>query len=691
MVKHRKVFWFILIFVFLLTAANFVLAERQLEINYPEIAGFKPETITKDILPNYIKYIFNFAVTASGLVALAILVYAGILYMVSGGSASKIRAAKEKIGQAALGLAILFGSYLILTTINPQLTFINLPELTKINLVSTSTPAVAEKKILSAVEIPIGVLIEQDVNTKKEDKSKKEEGIFAETRLGRIKEAYNKIEINTKLLKQKAENLKILGEDLKKMTDMCECQNTQTKAGLCGNDPKICSISSSFKKPYCDGEPCGGNRPAILAKNNEINLKRKEIFVRLYSGAGEKTAIDQSMKDLYFPDGDQELKAILKADSGDYDLGLLYWQQSLDFEIKDLQRVSGVYLDAQNKINSCPNLLNYPSFVRYKKAINTAAKYEKIQVKAWENAVPSQDNATFYCVEQEINTGMVSSLPAEDIKKQIISPESWNIKEPVVRCSAEITLGNMFEKSNDLVQKILLETQSLLGKNDVVIKATESILKIEDLKTFIDEISSDNCNSGCKPWSEPWKACHWESSEEGDSFEVCEPKSNPCCVINLRPKQVSSDSNSRSPQCTWFITDYTCGGTPGTDKISDPKGQIAGKTPQFGNLLEIAMSTHREIIKTNIPNLQALIEETKKIIDKPEDKKTLVNLEQNRANLKDDFCSNSKIEWENFSAGTAVSEKGFYSCLEAQSMGWKNSCQNKNNYVCCQSTTPATR
>lgn len=664
MVKHRKFFWFILIIVFLLLSSfalpadRRVMAERQLEINYPEIAGFKPETITKDILPNYIKYIFNFAVTASGLVALAILVYAGILYMVSGGSASKMQAAKEKIGQAALGLAILLGSYLILTTINPQLTFINLPELTKINLVSPEAPSAGEKKILSAVEIPIGVLIEQDVNTKKEDKSKKEEGIFAETRINRIKEDYKEIEINTKLLKTLSESLKTMGEDLKKLTDSCSCERTNPYTQSCGYDPsgKSCPVKDLGS---CRNDPCL-NRPAILVKNNEINLKRKEIFVRLYSGAGEKTAIDQSMKDLYFPGGDQELKDILKAESGDYDLGLLHWQQSLDFEMKDLQRISGVYLDAQNKINSCSNLLNYPDFVRYKEIINTKAKYEKIQVKAWQNAVPSQDNATFYCVEQEINTGIVSSLPAEDIKKQIISPELWNIKEPEVRCSTEITLGNMFEKSNDLAKKILLEMQGLFQKNGTLIKTTDSILKIEDLKTFIDEISNYNCRSGCNSWLESYDC----GSEE-------EPET---CY---------------TPRCT--VTPVPCQGTPGTKKISNPVGDIAGKTAQFGNLFETVKNIQEEeITKVNIPNLLSLIEKTKEITDK-DPKKTSDELGQNRMKLTDSFCSNSKIEWEGFLAGSSISEKGFYSCQEAQTMGWKNKCENKNNYVCCQTKTPAAK
>ena len=110
--KHKK---FILISIFLvfllLSLASFVFAQRQVEVQYPEIGSWKPTEITKDILPNYIKYIFNFSVGISGAIAFAVLIYGGFRYLISRSSATAMADAKERIGAAILGLLIIFGSY----------------------------------------------------------------------------------------------------------------------------------------------------------------------------------------------------------------------------------------------------------------------------------------------------------------------------------------------------------------------------------------------------------------------------------------------------------------------------------------------------------------------------------------------------------------------------------------------------
>ena len=64
---------------------------------------------------------YNWAVGISALLALGILVYAGLAYTVAGGNASRQADAKQWIWNALIGLALLFGSYLILNTINPNL------------------------------------------------------------------------------------------------------------------------------------------------------------------------------------------------------------------------------------------------------------------------------------------------------------------------------------------------------------------------------------------------------------------------------------------------------------------------------------------------------------------------------------------------------------------------------------------
>lgn len=64
---------------------------------------------------------YTWALEIGALVALLVLIYGGIVYTTSAGNASRISEAKEWVFGALIGLFILFGSFLILNTINPEL------------------------------------------------------------------------------------------------------------------------------------------------------------------------------------------------------------------------------------------------------------------------------------------------------------------------------------------------------------------------------------------------------------------------------------------------------------------------------------------------------------------------------------------------------------------------------------------
>lgn len=98
--------------------------ERELEIKYP---GANFETLQKDLLPHYIKYILNFIIGLAGFAAFISLVVAGIRYLTSTGIPAQLESAKKQILSAFLGILILLASYLILTAINPQLVVLKLP------------------------------------------------------------------------------------------------------------------------------------------------------------------------------------------------------------------------------------------------------------------------------------------------------------------------------------------------------------------------------------------------------------------------------------------------------------------------------------------------------------------------------------------------------------------------------------
>jgi len=140
--KNQTIIALVLLPVFFLLLAGIGLAqEKQLETTYPTIQGFKPETITTN-LAQYVKYIFNFAVAIVGLIAFGSLVWAGIHYLTSTSQPEELKKGKKRIQAALLGLLILLFSYLILTTINPQLIAFKLPGLIQapVTPVATSTP-----------------------------------------------------------------------------------------------------------------------------------------------------------------------------------------------------------------------------------------------------------------------------------------------------------------------------------------------------------------------------------------------------------------------------------------------------------------------------------------------------------------------------------------------------------------------
>ena len=69
----------------------------------------------------YIVAVYRYSVVAISILAVFMIIVAGIQWMISGGSPDKIKAAQKRIGQSIVGLLIAVGSYTILYTINPYL------------------------------------------------------------------------------------------------------------------------------------------------------------------------------------------------------------------------------------------------------------------------------------------------------------------------------------------------------------------------------------------------------------------------------------------------------------------------------------------------------------------------------------------------------------------------------------------
>ncbi len=82
---------------------------------------------------DYIKTLYLFAMGIAGVIAMAMIIYAGFRWATAGGNYAAIGDAKNRISNAILGLVLLLAAYLILNTINPSLVHLKEPLIYFIN------------------------------------------------------------------------------------------------------------------------------------------------------------------------------------------------------------------------------------------------------------------------------------------------------------------------------------------------------------------------------------------------------------------------------------------------------------------------------------------------------------------------------------------------------------------------------
>ncbi len=133
-----------------------------LEQNYPSIGGV---TLTGGSFANLVKYFFNACIAIGGVLAFVVIVQSGIRLTTSEGEPAAMSEAKKKMKNAFLGLGVLLLSYILLTTINPNLVVIK-----DISLSATSSPSPSPgggasnpttKPTISFQEVPVGKKVEK--------------------------------------------------------------------------------------------------------------------------------------------------------------------------------------------------------------------------------------------------------------------------------------------------------------------------------------------------------------------------------------------------------------------------------------------------------------------------------------------------------------------------------------------------
>lgn len=120
--KYKSLFYFfsfafliILLFVF----SKFSFA-AELNVEYPALSTGANIT-SQTPVPEYLKYVFNFAMFLGFFTAFLSLVFAGVLYLLSPAVPNALVIARDRVSGIISGLIILATVYLVITTINPAL------------------------------------------------------------------------------------------------------------------------------------------------------------------------------------------------------------------------------------------------------------------------------------------------------------------------------------------------------------------------------------------------------------------------------------------------------------------------------------------------------------------------------------------------------------------------------------------
>jgi|GEM_PF-1035776 len=102
-------------------AADTIKFQPQITVPGSIFKSTASTTITNSSLSLYIKAFYDYGMTIAGILAALVLMGGGILWLTSAGNDTKITKARELIIGSIAGLIVLFSSWIILNTINPDL------------------------------------------------------------------------------------------------------------------------------------------------------------------------------------------------------------------------------------------------------------------------------------------------------------------------------------------------------------------------------------------------------------------------------------------------------------------------------------------------------------------------------------------------------------------------------------------
>jgi len=472
-----------------------------LEIIYPKVPGAAPpqdfllSAPPETRLSLYIKYFVNLSIWAGGILALFFLIYGGIKYLTSTGKPENLASAKNQIAGAFFGLLILLSSFLILKTINPEFTILELPSLKPIDI--KAPPHIEPPKVTAIqtsidVEIPFSRIIEKLFETYISDYPEPKDPPLP--RMLRIKNISRAVIGEDKDMGL-ADKLKKQSQDLKEAADKCSCRQTAPEEPCGGNKSENttwkCDLGGCSSTGPCSSDPCAKVRGDIQKTEEEnLNVIYKGTEIIQFNKRNKKEKITTSLTKEQIKT-EEEIKSLKE------------WLERLkraeklikECPLRDLNSLAQFYLKSDS-FNSQKWTLRQINFwddinIRY-----YTSEYTKNIYGSWYFQPTKKidyDFATFYCAVsgtlEEPSPFPILAPSEQTLDKAETMEEAETVVSESMACSDEAPVGEIIDRAKRVAQL-------LIDKLETFIK------KIKELTTAVDElqvlISQCSSQRGCE-------------------------------------------------------------------------------------------------------------------------------------------------------------------------------------------------
>lgn len=125
---NKKIRNILLLLIIITLSVYFAHSEKVMAVDYQPLVRIPGLPATGGVtLSMYLVGLYNFLLSIVGIVAVMMMILGGVRYITAAGSESTIGDAKSMITNAIFGLALAILSWVIVSTINPDVLFVKQP------------------------------------------------------------------------------------------------------------------------------------------------------------------------------------------------------------------------------------------------------------------------------------------------------------------------------------------------------------------------------------------------------------------------------------------------------------------------------------------------------------------------------------------------------------------------------------